>query len=166
MRTIADLRRLYEYHYWANEKLLGVVAQLTRDQFTQQVSGSYGSIRNALVHVMSAEWGWLDRCGGEARGPKLNPDDYPDASSVIERWKRVEGFLRSFLSQIGDADLARDVEFTLGAGDTHVVALGDLMHHAVIHAVHHRGQVALMLRELGYAPGNFDLVIYCFEPSR
>ena len=163
MRTIADLRRLYEYNYWANEKLLAVVAQLTPDQFTQQVSGSYGSIRNALVHVLSAEWGWLDRCGGESRGPKLNPDDYPSVTSVIETWKRVEGYVRSFLSGLGDADLARKVEFSLGTGDKHVVAVGDLMHHAVIHAVHHRGQVAVMLRELGYAPGNFDLVIYRFD---
>ena len=163
MRTITDLRRLYEYNYWANEKLLGVVTQLTPDQFTQQVSGSYGSIRNALVHVLSAEWGWLDRCGGEARGPKLNPDDYPDTSSVIDTWKRVEGYVRSFLSKLSDADLARKMEFSLSGGAKHMVAVGDMMHHSVIHAVHHRGQVALMLRELGYAPGNFDLVIYSFE---
>jgi len=163
MRTIYDLRRLYDYNYWANKKLLDVVAQLKPEQFTQDVSGSYGSIRNALVHVMSAEWGWLDRCGGEARGPKLNPDDYPDTSSVIDTWKRVEGYVRRFLAELRDADLARDIEFALGAGEKHVVALGDLMHHSVIHAVHHRGQVAMMLRELGYAPGNFDLVIYSFD---
>ena len=166
MRTIDDLRRLYDYNYWANEKLLAVVAQLKTEDFTRDVSGSYESIRNVLVHVMSAEWGWLDRCGGQARGPKLDPANYPDSSSVIDTWKRVEGYVQGFLAGLRDADLARDVEFSLGTAEKHVVALGDLMHHAVIHAVHHRGQVALMLRELGYAPGNFDLVIYSFEGSR
>jgi uncharacterized damage-inducible protein DinB len=38
--------------------------------------------------------------------------------------------------------------------------LGDLLHHAAVHAVHHRGQVSLLLRTLGYVPGNFDLLIY------
>jgi uncharacterized damage-inducible protein DinB len=34
------------------------------------------------------------------------------------------------------------------------------MHHAAIHGVHHRGQVALLLRALGHVPGNFDILFY------
>ncbi|HEY2374979.1 MAG TPA: DinB family protein [Gemmatimonadaceae bacterium] len=160
---VSDLERLYDFSYWANRKLFDVIAKLPEEQFTQKVSGAYGSIRNALVHVMSAEWGWLDRCGGQQRGPRLDPDDYPTAQSVIETWKRVEGYVRSFLPTLNDEDLERKVEFSIGGGPMRLVALGDLLHHSVIHAVHHRGQVALILRELGLTPGNFDLLIYCME---
>jgi uncharacterized damage-inducible protein DinB len=38
--------------------------------------------------------------------------------------------------------------------------VGALLQHAAVHGVHHRGQVALLLRVLGYAPGNFDLLFY------
>jgi uncharacterized damage-inducible protein DinB len=41
--------------------------------------------------------------------------------------------------------------------------LGELMQHAIVHGVHHRGQVALLLRLLGYAPGNFDILFYYGE---
>jgi uncharacterized damage-inducible protein DinB len=34
------------------------------------------------------------------------------------------------------------------------------MQHGANHGVHHRGQVALLLRALGFVPGNFDLLIY------
>jgi uncharacterized damage-inducible protein DinB len=163
MRSASDLRRLYDYNYWANEKLLAVVSQLSPEEFTREVSGSYGSIRNSLVHVLSAEWGWLDRCGGHARGAKLEAADYPDASTLIARWGQVEGWMRGFLAELADEDLARDIEFAMGTGAKHVVPLGDLMHHSVIHAVHHRGQVAVMLRTLGHTPGNFDMLIYSFE---
>ena len=50
------------------------------DRFAQDVAGSYSSIRNALVHMMSVEWGWIDRCGG----PALRADDYPTPASLID----------------------------------------------------------------------------------
>ena len=108
--TVKDLEDLYDYGCWANKKLFQVIAQLAPEQFTQDVAGSYGSIRNTMVHVLSAEWGWLDRCGGQERGPRLNPTDYPTAESLMETWNR-----------------------------------------------------ALLLRLLGYAPGNFDILLYYAE---
>ncbi|HEY9517785.1 MAG TPA: DinB family protein [Gemmatimonadales bacterium] len=157
---VSDLERLYDYHYWANRKLLGVVAWLTPEQFTRRVAGSYGSVRNTLVHVLSAEWGWLDRCGGPKRGERLNPEDYPTVDSVTQAWMRVEGYMRDFLSRLEDEALGRNIEFALGAGEQQSVPLGDLVLHAAVHAVHHRGQVALLLRTLGFVPGNFDVLIY------
>jgi uncharacterized damage-inducible protein DinB len=161
--TVNDFERMYDYGYWANRKLFQVVVELTPEQFTQTVAGSYGSVRNTLVHTLSAEWGWLDRCGGFARGPALKPDDYPTAQSLIDTWGTVEAHLRDFLSRLTDADLGRLVEFKTGTGEKRSMVLGPLLQHAANHAVHHRGQVALLLRELGYTPGNVDLLLYDAE---
>jgi uncharacterized damage-inducible protein DinB len=157
---VTDLERLYDYHYWATKKLFTVVSQLTPEQFTQPVAGSYGSVRNTLVHVLSAESGWLDRCGGPPRGERLNPEDYPTVESLVAAWTKIEGYMRAFLSGLKDDDLTRDVEFAFGSGPKHSVPVERLMQHAALHAVHHRGQVALLLRMLGYVPGNFDLILY------
>ena len=162
---VSDFERLYDYHYWANRKLFGVISQLTPAEYTQVVGGSYGSIRNTLVHVLSAEWGWLDRCGGFKRGERLKAEDYPTAASLAAAWDRVESHMREFLAALEDDDLARNIEFAIGGGPTHSVPMGDLLHHAAVHAAHHRGQVALLLRMLGYTPGNFDLLIYAVERS-
>jgi uncharacterized damage-inducible protein DinB len=158
--TIEDLERMYDYGYWANKKLFHVLSQVTPEQFTQSVTGSYGSIRNTLVHVLSAEWGWLERCGGPTRGPALKADDYPTIDSLVETWSSVEASLRDFLSKLKDEDLARVVEFSNPRGEKRTGILGELLQHAAVHGVHHRGQVALLLRTLGYTPGNFDLLFY------
>jgi uncharacterized damage-inducible protein DinB len=113
-----------------------------------------------MVHILSAEWGWLERCGGRPRGPALNAADYPTVASVVERWRQVEGSVREYLSTLRDEDLHRTVEFTIGTGARMAMRLGELLQHAAIHGVHHRGQVALLLRSLGYAPGNFDILLY------
>ena len=161
--TVKDLERLYDYSYWANKRLFQVVSQLTPEQFTQTVAGSYGSIRNTLVHVLSAEWGWLDRCGGPGRGPALRPDDYPSVESVVKAWSKVEGYVREFLADLKDDDLTRTIEFKNPRGEKRSGVLGALLQHGATHGVHHRGQVALLLRALGYTPGNFDLLFYDAE---
>ncbi len=164
--TVMDLERVFDYGYWANRKLFEAASQLTSEQFTQSVAGSYGSIRNTLVHTLSAEWGWLDRCGGHERGPALKPDDYATLQSLIDTWGAVEAYLREFLSKLKDSDLDRTVEFTNPRGEKRAMVLGPLMQHAANHGVHHRGQVALLLRTLGCVPGNFDLLFYDAEKRR
>lgn len=151
---------MFAYGYWANRKLFAVLSQLTPAQFTEPVAGSYGSVRNTMVHMLSAEWGWLDRCGGLERGAALVAADYPTVDSLIARWQSVEDAVREFLGKLRDEDLDRVVEFAIGSGPTQAMPLGQLMHHAAVHGVHHRGQVALLLRSLGYVPGNFDILFY------
>jgi uncharacterized damage-inducible protein DinB len=158
--TAKDLEVLYEYDSWANGRLLHVISQLTPEQFTRPVAGAYGSIRNTMVHVFSAEWIWLDRCGGAERGERLNPADYPTVESLTQLWTTVGAHAREFLSRLKDEDLARSIEFQIGQGVRRSMPLGELMQQAAIHSVHHRGQVALLLRTLGFAPGNFDILLF------
>jgi len=164
--TVKDLERRFDYGYWANAKLLAVISQLTPEQFTQNVAGSYGSIRNTLVHTLSAEWGWLDRCGGPSRGAALKAEDFPTVESLVATWRTVETSIRTFVAGLTDEDLGRVIEFSLPQTGTRAALLGDLLEHAANHAVHHRGQVALLLRVLGYTPGNVDLLIYDAEKPR
>jgi uncharacterized damage-inducible protein DinB len=163
--TVADLKVFYDYSWWANKHLFRVLSQLPAADFTKTVAGSYGSIRNTLVHVLSAEWGWLDRCGGPQRGPSLKADDFPDLVSVTQTWGKVEGHARQFLNELKDDDLNRVVEFKIGSGDPRSMGIGELLHHSIVHAAHHRGQIALLLRLLGHTPGNFDILFYYAEKA-
>jgi uncharacterized damage-inducible protein DinB len=164
--TVKDLQNLFDYGYWANRKLFDAMSRLTPEQFTQTVDGSHGSVRNTMVHVLSAEWGWLGRCGGPDRGAPLKAEDYPTVASLVERWNQVEGHVRTFLSTLRDEDLARNVEFAIGGSEKRSMPLGELLQHAANHGVHHRGQVSLLLRLLGHNPDNFDILFYHAEKHR
>lgn len=158
--TVQNLETLYDYSYWANERLFQVISRLTPEEFTQPVAGGHESIRNTMVHVLSTEWGWLSRCGGHERKAKLDPSDYSTAEALVDAWNRVEGYVRNFLDELDDEELARRIDYTGGEGKKCSMPMGELLQHAAIHAAHHRGQIALLLRELGYAPGHFDLLFY------
>lgn len=161
--TVHHLKTLYDYSTWANTKLFRAMADLTPAAFVQPVAGSYGSVRNTLVHVLSTEWGWTSRCGGPPRPAKLEADDFPTLESVTDTWRTVETHVRTFLDALTEDELAREVSYSGSGGALRTMPLGELMHHAILHAMHHRGQVALLLRELGVAPGNVDLLFYYAE---
>jgi uncharacterized damage-inducible protein DinB len=68
------------------------------------------------------------------------------------------------LFELGDANLSRRFEFTVPLFSfTHVMSVGEVLHHAALHSIHHRGQVMLLLRTLGYAPTNVDILFYYAE---
>lgn len=161
--TVQDLETLYDYNYWANKKILSVISRLTPEEFTRPVAGGYGSVRDTMVHLLSTEWGWLSRCGGHERGERLDADDYPTVESLITDWENVEQHTRDFLSHLDDKDLNRNVEYPGKEDKNRSMPLGELLHHSIIHGAHHRGQIALLLRELGYAPGSFDILFYYAE---
>ena len=162
--TVKDLQTLYDYDNWANKKLLQVMSQLTPEQFTRNLGGSYGSIRNTFVHMISAEWGWLGRCGGgRPRGPRLNPENFPTLESVLETSRQIDGWVREYLSGLKDEDVSRMAEYPNDKGEKRSMPVGELMQHAANHNVHHRGQIALLLRLLGYTPGDFDVLFYYAE---
>jgi uncharacterized damage-inducible protein DinB len=158
--TVKDLEILYDYGHWANRKLFDVISQLPPEQFIEAVAGSNASIRDTLVHVVSVEAGWLDRCGGPKRGPRLNPADFPTVESLTQARNRVEAHVREFLGNLTDEDLARNVEYVNDRAEKRSLPLGELMQHGANHGVHHRGQVALLLRLLGHTPGDFDILFY------
>jgi len=161
--TVTDFEVLYDYCHWANRKLFDVISRLTPEQFTSPVVEKHGSIRNTLVHVVSAEAGWLERCGGAKRGPRLEPVDFPTVESVIQVCNGVERNMREFLATLYDQDLLRDAEYTIDGTEKLSMPVGELLQHAANHGIHHRGQVALLLRLLGYPPGNLDILFYYAE---
>ncbi len=158
--TVKDIEQLYAYSCWANNKLFDVISQLSPAAFTQPIAGSFGSIRNTMTHIMSAEWGWLDRCGGTPRTARINPEDYSNAASLLASWADVQTYVETFISELKDEDLERPVEYVGEGPHTCTLPLGDLLLHMMNHASHHRGQVALLLRMQGHPPGNIDLLFY------
>jgi len=161
--NVDDLRSRYDYDRWANARLMSVSERLTPEEFTREIGGGKGSVRNTLVHILSAESGWLARCGGPERGPKLNPQDFPTLASVKDAWKQVDQHMIDFLATLSDEDLQRTIAFSLDGPEPLKMPLGEMMEHAANHAVHHRGQVSLILRMLGQEPGDIDLLIHYAE---
>jgi uncharacterized damage-inducible protein DinB len=144
-----DVRQLYEYNRWANARTLDAVAALTAEQFTQDLSNSFGSVRNTLVHILAAEWVWLRRWQGTSPRAFLEPQEFPDLAALRRRWHEIECEQTGFVNSVSDAALAQVLSYTNMQGEVWRYPLRQMMQHVVNHSTYHRGQVATLMRQLG-----------------
>lgn len=68
---------LYAYNDWANKRLLNVVSDLENEEFIRELSSSFKSIRDTMVHILGVEELWLSRWKGEQGRTLLIPADFP-----------------------------------------------------------------------------------------
>jgi len=154
--TKDDIQLLYEYDRWANGKVLDAAAILSTEDFTRNLGGGFPSIRDTLLHIIAGEWIWLQYWKAETLDMKFVADleqqrdrlfhgeQFPTATTVRDKWREIEREQVAFVASTSEEALYRMLpERTVW------VPLVQLMQHVANHSTYHRGQVALMMRQLG-----------------
>ena len=155
-----DIKHIYEYNRWANESILDAVSKLTAEQFTKDLQSSHRSVRDTVAHILAAEWIWLERWKGVSPKALFDPADFPTVESVRTRLSDVETECAAFIDGLTDESLTQAVTYTNTRGEKWTYSLGQMMQHVANHSSYHRGQVTTMLRQLGVAPREVDLLVY------
>jgi uncharacterized damage-inducible protein DinB len=158
--TSTEARHLYAYNRWANQQMLQAVQPLNADEFTRDMKNSFPSVRDTLVHILSAEWIWLQRWTGVS--PRESPAGWSKfAFAELElQWAAHEHEQSAFLDQLTDAKLVHPLSYTNTRGEAFTAPLHQLVRHVVNHSSYHRGQVTTLLRQLGHAAATTDLVVF------
>jgi uncharacterized damage-inducible protein DinB len=158
--TADYVRYVYEYGYWARDRILRQVSRLDHRAYIADAKLDYGSIRGTLVHCLEREGTWLARWEGRPDQP-LGEEELPTFEALRGAWSREEVKMRAFLQRLSDPTLLEVVEYgsTL-SGRRYAVALWQMMAHLVNHGTQHRSEVALALTRLGHSPGDLDLIVY------
>jgi uncharacterized damage-inducible protein DinB len=157
------LKRLYSYNHWANNETVAAVSRLDDDAFTRALGNSFSSVRDTLVHILGAEWIWLERWNGRSPRALLTSAEFPDLERITRKWKQVEDGQSEFLGMLTPLDLDKSISYVNQKGETWSYPLGQQMLHVVNHSTYHRGQVTTLLRQLGAEPAGTDFLRYYDE---
>jgi uncharacterized damage-inducible protein DinB len=165
MKFSEYLSQLYDYHYWATHRVLAAAEALTKEQLHQPQRNDYSSIHGLLVHLMGAEWIWLQRAQGNSPTAIPSVSEFPTLEALKERWAALEAEMRAFIAAQTDESLGREVHYTTTSGKPFHMALWQMMVHAANHGTHHRGELAEMFARLGVAHEEDDLNQYFLMQS-
>ncbi len=159
--TLRDLQSLLDFHYWARDRMFEALAPLRPEQFLQPSVGSFGSLRDTVVHIYSADWVWAARWAGESPASMVDPVTLPDLAAIRSAWEPVEARTRALVSTLGEAGIQRPMEYHTLDGRRHAEVFWHMVQHVVNHGTYHRGQVTTLLRQLAVAPPpSNDLITY------
>src|SRR5262245_31023239 len=154
--TREDVRLLCEYDRWATKRILKLVGALTPEQYARDLGGAFPSVRDVLLHIVASKWAWLTYWKETAPSDAILTDlftqsetlfqsaSFPTDVTVIPKWAEVEKDELDFVNEVTNELLGR----LLPVGNSSI-SLVHLMQHLANHSTYHRGQIAMMLRQLG-----------------
>ena len=65
MGKLEMIRRLYEYHEWADDRLLEAACRAPEETLTRGAEIPFGNARDNLLHILGSQVSWLMRWTGE-----------------------------------------------------------------------------------------------------
>ncbi len=161
----AYIEQLMDYNYWANGLILKFVEKLPPKAFTEELSEDGSSIRDILAHIMFAEWLWLDRMNGltlavdEVR-KKYNPERCPNLKSLYGDWFALELRMREYLAGLTEKQIGETFKYFRQDGEEFQNCYIDVFTQLVLHGMQHRSELAVILTDKGFSPGNIDYIAY------
>src|SRR3954453_13783499 len=102
MISLPVLREMFNHNYWARDVQLGACKALTPEQFVQPMGGSFGSLRDTLVHLLAVECLWMERWQGATPKELLPSDAFPTLDSIASFWQKTEERMRQMLESIDE----------------------------------------------------------------
>jgi len=155
------LQDLYAYNTWANRRAFALCDGLTDEQLDQPREMGFGSLRNTLFHILSAEEIWLERWQAK---PWRAFDVDAGGRSPAEIASRLEKVAveRAALMEREQADgWSRICKYKDGKGNPVRNRLDDSLWHVANHGIHHRAQALNYLKQFGRtAPGGLDYIFF------
>ncbi len=115
--TPEAIRKVYDYSYWAFERVWNCICQLTDEQFTQELGYSSGSIRNLVIHMISSHHRWANRLKREAVPPHLNFEDFLTQNAMKAKWDVAKAEFLEYIYSLDQAQLEEVVRYEIASRD-------------------------------------------------
>jgi len=133
------------YNIWANDRLVNDLLEQDDQILNQELMGSYPTIRATLLHIWFAEAGWLSRLNENGWDTKKVNEFSGSNRELYIEWQKTSEDFKDFTST---AELDKEIQFE-HKGEKFSIPSREIIQTVFNHGSYHRGQVVMMMRQLG-----------------
>lgn len=163
---ISDIQLLYDYNYWANQRILSKASELSAEQLTQATSHSFDTLLGTITHILDSEYVWRDIYLNKRFTSRLvDIEPFLTLESVKTYWQKEETAMRAYIDSLEDNDMDSLLRYEIPEGVAEKV-LWHCLVHVVNHGTQHRSECAVMLTDFGHSPGSIDFTHFLNERAR
>jgi uncharacterized damage-inducible protein DinB len=141
----------FKYNLWANMRLLDACALLSDAQLDSTMIGTFGSVRETLMHLFAAEEGYVSSFTGTTPIPALK--EFTTFAGFDELRRRAELSGKELITIVEQRDLSQI--FYLDGGTYESPAIIVVI-QAINHAIDHHSQISTLLSQQGIEPPELD----------
>jgi uncharacterized damage-inducible protein DinB len=156
----AVVQELYRHNQWANARAFDALSTLSREDFAREPGREHASIRATLTHIVWAEWLYLRRWQGTSPQTVFQASEFAGQADLKARWAEVQLEQQAFVESLTAERLLSRVRYVNLQGESWEYPLWRQMYHVVSHSGYHRGQLAMLLRQLGARPLPTDFLLF------
>ena len=146
MSLLERYRGLYEYEQDCNHKMLTMIESVPEDN---RSDARFQQAVNLAGHLAACRENWLDRMTGAGTNQAPWFEEKCNLATLAARFTTLEAAWKDYLSNLDETQLAQDFEFPVSADRRFKVRTEVQIEQLVGHACYHRGQVALLVDQLG-----------------
>ncbi len=147
------LSDFFQYNLWANLRLLEACSHLSDAQLDATTKGTFGSVRETLMHLFSAEEGYARHFNFTGAAPTPPLKELTTFPGFDELRRRAERSGKELGAVAERADLSQILHLDGGTYDAPVIVV---LIQAVNHGIDHRSQIATLLSHQDVMPPDLD----------
>ena len=118
-------------------------------------------VNKIFSHIISAQEKWLRRAKGDPNETSISWWDTISNEEVEGRWTANLNEWIEYLAKLDDNDIESKVEYTPGPDDNgSSQKLRDVVLQLNYHAIHHRAEIGLRIRDQGFEVPPVDYIYY------
>jgi uncharacterized damage-inducible protein DinB len=160
--------KMYDYHVWANGVIIDRLKEFPQDIYQKEIQSGFSSVSKVLSHIYLVDYAWFDIISGksmnEAMASTNQLREQVETESIEEMKKIFLDLSERFKALLNSQE---DIEKLIVVDNPYAglleTSISESVLHVVTHGSYHRGNIAIMLRQMGHTSVMQDFGLYLYS---
>lgn len=168
---IHPVLKMYDFHTWANGVIINRLKELPEDIYHNDIQSGFSSVAKVLSHIYMVDLVWFDIINGKSMNEAFELASQLREQIEAKNLEEMESLFSELAEKYKDflqneTDLEKVLEVNNPFAGLLETSISESVLHVVTHGSYHRGNIATMLRQMGYTSVMQDFGLYLYQPDR